>query len=353
VTRAGVDDSLLPPTVLAERLNAQLLSGPPAGCVADVTRRLLAIQAQDPRGARLAIRARSAGLHAADVDRALSEERSVLITTLNRGTLHLVRAEDYWWLHPLTTPQLASAVQRRLNAAQITPDQAQRGVRAVERALEQDGPSTRAQLREKLATAGFPIEGTALGDLLLLAGLHGLVVRGPVIGSDHAFVLVHDWLGPAPTPLPEEIALGELARRYLAGHGPAGERDLAKWAGITLGDARRGFAAIAEQLVDRGDGLAAVVDRSERATLPPPMLLGPFDPSLLGWASRVPIVDGHAQVITTNGLIRPVALVGGRVVATWTLQRGTVTITPLGPRISAREANALDADASAVLEFLG
>ena len=63
--------------VLAERLSAQLLSGPRAGAVSDVVRRLLAVQAQDPRGARLAIRARSAGLTAADVDRALTIDRSV------------------------------------------------------------------------------------------------------------------------------------------------------------------------------------------------------------------------------------------------------------------------------------
>ena len=101
-------------SVLAERLAAQLLSGPPAGEVVDVVRRLLAVQAQDPRGARLAIRARSAGLSVADVDRALTDDRSVVITTVNRGTLHLIRSDDYWWLHPLTTPQLMTACARRL-----------------------------------------------------------------------------------------------------------------------------------------------------------------------------------------------------------------------------------------------
>ncbi len=34
-------------------------------------------------------------MEAADIDRALTEERSLVITTLNRGTLHLVRSEDY------------------------------------------------------------------------------------------------------------------------------------------------------------------------------------------------------------------------------------------------------------------
>jgi hypothetical protein len=76
-------------SVLAERLTAQLLAGEPAGSALEVTRRLLAVQGQDQRGARLAIRARSSGLTAADVDHALTEERSLLITWVNRGTLHL------------------------------------------------------------------------------------------------------------------------------------------------------------------------------------------------------------------------------------------------------------------------
>ena len=59
--------------MLAERLTAQLLAGPAAADPCAVAERLLAIQAQDPRGARLAVRARTAGGSAADVDRAIAE----------------------------------------------------------------------------------------------------------------------------------------------------------------------------------------------------------------------------------------------------------------------------------------
>ena len=65
--------------VTAERCAAQLLSGGPAGSAGEVAGRLLAIQAQDLRGARLAIRARSAGLSASDVDSALAR-RSLVVT---------------------------------------------------------------------------------------------------------------------------------------------------------------------------------------------------------------------------------------------------------------------------------
>src|SRR5258707_10059697 len=154
--------------VTAQRCAAQLLGGDPAGSVGEVTRRLLAVQAQDPRGARLAIRARSAGLSASDVDSALAG-RSMVVTWLNRGTLHLVRAEDYWWLHPLTTPQLRTGNSRRLAQEGVPPQDAERGVAAVEAALAADGPLTRSQLRERVAAAGARTEGQALVHILLLA----------------------------------------------------------------------------------------------------------------------------------------------------------------------------------------
>ena len=68
----------------------------------------------DHAGARLAVRARTSGLLATDVNHALTADRSVVVSWLNRGTLHLVLAEDYWWLHQLTTPQLATGNARRL-----------------------------------------------------------------------------------------------------------------------------------------------------------------------------------------------------------------------------------------------
>jgi hypothetical protein len=154
--------------VITERFAAQLLTGPPAASPQEVTGRLLAVQAQDPRGARLAIRPRSAGLTAADVDRALNDA-ALLITWLNRGTLHLVRREDYWWLHALTTPPLAAGNTRRLAQEGVTPEAADRAVAVIERSLAAEGPLTRPQLRDRIAAAGVRTEGQALVHELVLA----------------------------------------------------------------------------------------------------------------------------------------------------------------------------------------
>jgi hypothetical protein len=337
--------------MIAERLTAQLLSGPPASDPVAVTRHLLAVQGQDPRGARLAIRARSTGLSAADVDRALSEERSLLITWLNRGTLHLVCSEDYPWLHALTTPPLMTGNARRLAQEGVTPAAAERGVSAIERSLAEEGPLTRAQLRERVETAGVRTAGQALVHLLMLASLRGIAVRGPMAGREHAYVLVRDWLGE-PAAVDREQALAELARRYLAGHGPADERDLAKWSGLGLRDVRAGLSAIAPRLGARADGLLALAGPLPTAELPPPRLLGAFDPLLLGWCSREAILGENTSIVTVNGLFRPFALVRGRAVATWRLPGDEVEIEPFAS-LARGDAAALRADADDVLRYLG
>jgi hypothetical protein len=337
--------------MIAARLTAQLLSGPPADNPVAVAERLLAIQAQDPRGARLAIRARSTGLSAADVDRALTEDRTLLVTWLNRGTLHLVRAEDYAWLLAVTAPTQRATNAYRLAQEGVPPDDAERGVAVIERALAQDGPLTRPELRDRIAAAGVRTEGQAMVHILLLASLRGLIVRGPMAGREQAYVLVRDWLGE-PAPVDRDAALAELARRYLAGHGPASDRDLARWAGIALGDARAGLTAIAGELMQLAGGLVDIATRPPPADLPPPRLLGSFEPLLLGWTSRAPLLASSASaVVTVNGIFRPIALARGRGVATWTLRGGRVTLDPF-EALDADDAAALEADASDLTRFL-
>src|SRR5450759_1584911 len=136
--------------VVAQRLAAQLLVGPPAAEPAAVVER------------RLAVRARTSGLRAADVDWALTADRSLVTTWLNRGTLHLVRSADYWWLQALAAPSLFTANARRLAQEGVPAAAAERGVAVVERALSQHGPLTRPQLREQLVAAGVPVAGQAL-----------------------------------------------------------------------------------------------------------------------------------------------------------------------------------------------
>jgi hypothetical protein len=310
------------------RLTSQLLSGRRATSVAGVVERLLAVQAQDPRGFRLAIRARSRGLTARDVDAAL-DDGTCVVTWLNRGTLHLILAEDYPWLHALTAPTLRAGNARRLAQEGVPPEDAERGVRAVVAALA-EGPRTRGELREAIAAEGVRTQGQALVHVVALASLRGHCVRGPMRGGEQAFVRME----PYP-PVDRDEALRRLGQRYLAGHGPANDRDLAKWSGLPLRDTR---AALRDARPPGARGAEA-----------PPTLLGAFDPLLLGWERRDDVVGADAgRLVTDNGIFRPFALVSGEAVATWTYERGRVALAPF------REVDerALDAEAADVRRFL-
>jgi len=341
----------VPRAPLPERLTAQALAGEPLRSPEAVAERLLAVQGQDPRGARLAVRARTDGLSAADVDRALTEERSLLITWLNRGTLHLVRSEDYPWLHLLTAPTHYASCKRRLHKEGFSERDGERALKVIEKTLADEGPLGGKDLRARLEAAGVRTEGQIFIHLMFIAAAKGILVRGPMVGKQHAYVLVRDWLGKQK-PVDREQAVVELARRYLVGHGPADDRDLARWAGLPLRDARAGLEAIAAELEQREDGLVELKKRPATGPMPPPRLLGAFDPLLLGWTSREEVVGPHKILVTINGIFRPFALVDGRAVATWKLAGGKLTIEHLA-QVKKKDAAALDDEAQRVLEYLG
>jgi len=349
----------------AQLLDRRITAGPTAA-----VRALLAVQAQDRSAWRLALRARVEGITAADVNRALTDDRSLLVAWLNRGTLHLVCSEDYPWLWALTAPTQTVSNLRRLAQVGLTPDDVERGVVCIERSLADEGPLSRSQLRERIAALGIPTQGQALVHLLFAAVGRGIAVLGPVVDGEHCFAHTVEWLGTAPKPLfgeGREEALAELARRYLRGHGPAMDRDLARWSGLPLRDARTGLRAIAGELVELENGLLDLADRSPSAfelearsadRLPPRLLPG-FDPCLLGWTEREPFVrpqDEPAVIPPGGGIFRAVATVDGVAAATWGLRRQgdrvAVRIDPFEP-FDADTTEAVAAEAADVARFEG
>jgi hypothetical protein len=141
------------------------------------------------------------------------------------------------------------------------------------------------------------------------------------------------------------------AARSGAGPGRADDRDLARWAGLPLRDARAGLAAIAARLSEREDGLVELKQAPAPAPLPEPKLLGAFDPLLLGWCSREDVIGPHVGLVTINGIFKPFALVKGRAVATWGYAGGKVTLKPL-EQLTTKATKALDAEAADVERFL-
>jgi winged helix DNA-binding protein len=331
-----------------QRAAVQLLHRPPGLGAVDVVRSLLAVQAQDLRAAKLALRARGELFTAADVDAALTDDRSLVRGWLGRGTLHLVAREDYWWLHALTAPRAVAANARRLRQEGVSEEDSERAVSIVQRALADEGPLGRPELAERIAAEGIRTAGQATPHLLLLATLRAVAVLGPVRHGAQDFTLARDWVGD-PAEHDREAALAELARRYLAGHGPASAEDLATWIGMSLRDARAGIASIAGDLVEVGDDMFDLATHEPAPEPVPPRLLPAFDPYILGWRDRDFAVPPELarQVHPGGGIVRPTAVVDGIVVGTWSRRHG---LEPFDA-IAEPAARALEDEAADILRF--
>ena len=322
------------------RAAAQLLARPTeVRHPADVARLAGPIQAQEPRAAKLAFRARGRGLTAADVDAARTEERSLLRAWMMRKTVHLVPAEDAGWIVPLFAPIIVRWSRKRLADFGLDSNAQDRALAVLDSAVAEDGPLTRTELAERLEREGFEAAAEFQVHLWLLATLDGELCLGPDRGGQTCLVRTHDWLGELETRSRED-SLAELARRYIRAYGPASERDLARWAGLPLRDCRLGLERIASGLRERRAGDAVLLEtRDARRRLRSPVvrLLGAFDNYNLGYVSRdFAVSEADAKrILPGGGIVRPTVTVDGRFVGTWSSRRSgrrlAVTIEPFTP----------------------
>jgi len=219
---------------------------------AAILRQVVGLQAQVLSAAALGIRVRSTGLRAGDVNRALLDDRSIVRTWLMRGTLHLVAADDIRWLVHLLGPVFARASATRHAQLGLDDDLKTRGVAALRRILADAGPMTRHELLDRLGARGILLDPKtqAMIHLIGLAAMQAVLCVGPERDDGESlYVLLDDWVPPAPAPT-REAALAELARRYFAAYGPATVDDLSAWSGIAMAEARSAVAGAKPSLAD-------------------------------------------------------------------------------------------------------
>ena len=318
--------------IARRRANAQLLHRPRGATAESVVRQMLAVQAQDPRTGRLGLRARVRRLTDADVADALERDGELVATWLMRGTIHWVAREDLAWLHSITAPRLRTGELTRLSQHGIEGDDVDRAVALAVAAIAEEGPLTRAELRERIAPSGIPVEGQAIVYITGIAAVEGHVLIGHERGAKRHFVRWEDWLGEPRGEVDRERALAELARRYLVTHGPADDRDLAVWSGLPLRDVRAGLAAIDGEIETAPDGGAVLKGTKPRRGSSPLRLISTWDDLMLGWADRSPVAPrgfgpgvGKAAIVDDGVAVGTYGLStsGGRVAVTPDLEPGS------------------------------
>ena len=333
--------SLTPDEVLRLRLRSQQLAGPQAGEVAEVVRRMGAMQAQSTRDARLAVRPRGQRIDAAAVTEASNVTRSVVRTWAMRGTLQMLARQDVGWIVNLLRPPpgVVTARHRQLG---LDAGLFARALPAIAEILSGHGPLTRAELVAELAAGGVAVDPKtqAPAHLIGYAARQGVICRGPDRSDDEpTYVLLTEWAGEHAPVGPDE-ALAELARRYVGAHGPATPADFAYWSGLPLGRARRGFELVAGELeeVDAAGEPAWMLRGADPPgagdAAPCVRLLPHFDEYLLGYRSRDLVLPPRfaRRIQAGGGWVRAAVLVDGRVAGTWRQQRQrdqiVVTVEP-------------------------
>ncbi|WP_126552678.1 winged helix DNA-binding domain-containing protein [Dictyobacter kobayashii] len=293
--------------------------------------RTAGIQAQVMSAAELALCTRVEGLSPRDVQSALFQDHTLVRTWAMRGTLHLLPASELplyvaardWqhsasWSNYFATFDLSRAQQEAL-------------LLAIPYVLEQ-GPLTRLQLAEAVAQhtgaarARDLILSESWGSPLKPSAYRGELCFGPGQGKTATFMNPRTWIGQWQ-PIEPQLALQEIARRYLWAYGPATAEDFAFWWGIGKTQARKLFQSLAAELAEvEVAGWRAFV---LRATLPLMQSIEPaeqihllplFDAYTLGVprGCEALLAQAHKRkVFNLQGWTFAVILVNGSIQGIW------------------------------------
>jgi hypothetical protein len=349
------------------RLISQQIAVRERATAGQIVRSMLAIQGQDLPGARWSIGLRGDGLTDADVGAAF-DAGDIVRSWPMRGTLHVVAAEDIGWMLELMASRVTRASATRRAALGITGEDLELARDAALAALGGRRALSREALLTAIAASGIVIDGQRGYHLLGYLAQTGILVLGPIIGKQQAFVLLEEW-APTPRRLERDEALRELAGRYFRSHGPATEGDLARWSGLPLRDVRRGIALCGDALGRLELGgmtyyLAPEVPdtafaASPAAGVPNIRLLPGFDEYLLGYGDRsAALAPEHAAAVVPggNGMFLPTIVIDGEVMGTWkrttTTREVVIGLSPFHP-LSGQTTTGLAAAVQAYGAFLG
>jgi len=338
------------------------------------------LHATEAATVHLAVHARTNGVSAAEVDRALYDERTLVKQLAMRRTLFAFPRD----LLPATLGSASARVaaeQHRLLAREverhgIAEDGAAwlAAAEAAALALLADGvPRSARALREQLpeltGTMTLTPEKTYGGTynvaprVLTLLGAKGLIVRGPNAGhwrlSRPTWTLLSEWLDET-IPLTSADGYAELVRRWLRTFGPGTAEDVQWWLGSTKAVVRDALAAVEAVPVSLDTGATgwALPDDVEPVAPVSPWasLLPTLDPTTMGWRERGFYFDpAHKPLLfDTNGNAGTTAWWDGRIVGAWVQDAdGAVRVVPCpGVRLSAEARDGLDAEAARLTSWL-
>ncbi|HEY0867368.1 MAG TPA: winged helix DNA-binding domain-containing protein [Fimbriimonas sp.] len=319
----------------------------------DAMRAMVAVQTQYAQSLGQALAARSEAPEAEFETEGLQPDGCLVKSWTLRGTVHTHTREDF----ALVRSAVGESRYRRFR------DSMQRhlGMRDAEyEAMEGEilaaldaGPLTRKELHRQVPGLSR-VPWTGWG-----ADVKGLAYRGQVsfigTGTEQRFARLRD-----VPQVPE--ALSRLARRYFLGYGPATVQDFRFWTGAPAKDIAKAVEAIRHELkavhMEGHKAARYLVGDLEETEPRPVSLLAKFDPLLMGFFHRFPLLEPaqFPRVFRIAGQVEAVLLIRGEPRGTWRQSRLrdrlAVRMDPWG-RIRRAESKAIEAEAARLAEAYG
>lgn len=324
------------------RLVARHRLGRTAEDVVEAVRAVVALHSSDPLAPYLGCWARVAGFAVGDLDDALYEARTLWRLHAMRRTLFVVPTDAAGIFHAAVAREVATRERRKLErwvAAEVGTAGARRWLDEVETAVaaaladgreasskELGGAVPHLRTEITVGSGRWATRAPLASRLLLVMAMEGRIVRTRPAGSwrssQYRWADSTRWFGAPPPPVEPARGRAELARRYLAAHGPATAADLSWWSGWTVeqtGATLRDLEVTPVRLDSGQDGYVLADDLDPAPAEPGQVALLPgLDATPMGWKARDWYLGEHGErLFDRNGNVGPTVWVDGRVVGGW------------------------------------
>jgi len=332
------------------------------------TRAMTVLHATESATVYLSCWARVRSVDAADVDRALYDQRSLVKQLAMRRTLFTFPRDLLPAAWSSASARVANTERARMAKDVVKAGLAVDGNDWLDRArtevlkLLTDRPEglSAVEIRQAVPMIDVKVEGSA-GEIwsaprvLTHLGATADIMRGtntarfPV--SRPLWTLTRHWLDDAPFDLESADGYREMVRRWLYTFGPGTEDDIVRWLGPTKTVVRAAPAQLDAVAVSLDGGDTGWLLPDDVATVPDPgpwvALLPVLDPTVMGWKNRDFYLGPHRnQLFDTRGNAGTTAWVDGRVVGCWIQDETGVVHVRLLETVSASARRSLDAEAA-------
>ena len=235
---------------LAFRLRRHHLAKPASKkMLAEVTGDICGIQSQLYSAAQVSLGIRHNNLKPEHIDKALWEDRVLAKFWMMRQTVHIFPTAD----HALYTSGLGAISDGIVAWALRNGMKRNELEKVVEATIEvlENGILSRKEIveRVKKSTGKKALRWLlhSWGGLMKIPVMRGEILFGPSSGGESTFVRKDFWIGKTKS-IPTEEAQEEIFRRYLKAFGPAKLRDFGYWSMLRVGDARKIYSRIQDEI---------------------------------------------------------------------------------------------------------